>query len=466
MSRSIHATRASLARLLAAENVRAEAVERERRALDRKRGMKRGAAVDRRPRERGHTAPETIPVVVERAGPHAHFPAGEDDVRELLRRLPRGVTDGLARVELRLGRETQAELAVSDPGGEEPDPLTRRLSYPRFPGVWTGRTLGFYRPDAAVIELYACVYDAARPLPVAWETLLRLEALEILAHEAAHHHDHTERVARGRWTAEDREAVERYAEAMQHHWTRSVVLPYLRERYADEVAETERWVARHGGIALPFESLADDPRVTGRGGLLHCDRLWTMRAALEELAGAVERGEPAWACRTHFARWLYYQARYDDALAVVGGVLGARPEEPRALLLKGDVLARQGRHAEALAIGRALAGHGPLLEDEAWQIVANACQKLGQWSEAEAALAVRLELAAAEGGPTHRLLLQRAEVRIDRGDLAGAARDLDAVESDRHWILRRVAKLRARIEAVANPTVDGGTSARPTADAS
>ena len=449
MSRSIHATRSSLARLQAQdvtrEEVRDGAVERERRALDRKRGMKHGAA-GRRPRERGHTAPETIPVVVHREGPHAHFPAGEEDVRELLRRLPRGVTDGLARVEMRLGRETQAERAASEPGGEEPDPFTGRLSYPCFPGVWTGRILGRYRADAAAIELYAYVHDAARPLPVAWNALLRLETLSVLAHEVAHHHDHTERVARGRWTAEDDEAVERYAEAMQHRWTHSVVLPYLRERYADEVVETERWVARHGGIALPFELLADDPRVMGRGGLLRCDLLWTMRVALEELAGQVERGEPEWACRTHFARWLYYQARYDDALAVVGGVLEACPEEPRALLLKGDVLARQGRHAEALAIGRALAARDPQ-DDEAWQIVADACQRLGLWSEAEAALAVRLELAAAEGGPVNNLLIQRAEVRLGSGDLAGAARDLDAVATDRPYILRRVAKLRARIKA-------------------
>ncbi|MFL5540150.1 MAG: tetratricopeptide repeat protein, partial [Longimicrobiaceae bacterium] len=302
-------------------------------------------------------------------------------------------------------------------------------------------------------------------LPVAWKALLRLEALGVLAHEVAHHHDHTERVARGRWMAEEDEPVERYAEAMQHRWTQSVVLPYLRERYAAEVAETERWVARHGGAALPFESLADDPRMTGRGGLVHSERLWTMCEALERLAGEVERGEPEWACHTCFARWLYYQARYDDALAVVGGVLEARPDEPRALLLKGDVLARQGRHAEALAIGRALAARDPR-DDEAWQIVADACQKLGLWREAEAALAVRLELAAAEGGPAHRLLLQRAEVRIGSGDLAGAARDLDAVESDRPYVLRRVAQLRARIEAAANAASDGETAIKSTADAS
>jgi len=455
MSRSIHATRASLARLLAGEAVRAEAADRERRALHRKREMKHGAATARRPRERTHTAPETIPVVVAGAGPHAHFPAGEDDVRELLRRLPRGVTDGLARVEMRLGAEAQAALVESDPRGEKVDPLTGRLSYPRFPGVWTGRILGRYRPPAAAIELYAYVWDAARPLPAAWMALLRLEALSVLAHEVAHHHDHTERVARGRWTATDREAVERYAEAMQHRWTHAVVLPYLRERHAAEIVETEGWVARHGGIALPFESLAEDPRITGWGGLVHAERLlWNMREALQNLADEVERGEPEWACRTGFARELYFQSRYDDALAVVGGVLDERPGEPRALLLKGDVFARQGRHSEALEIGRALVGRDPLLDDEAWQLVADACEELGMWAEAEAALAVRLELAEAECR-VHRLLLQRAEIRIRSGDLAGAARDLDAIESDRSYILRRVEKLRAALRAAAAADEEG-----------
>jgi tetratricopeptide (TPR) repeat protein len=198
---------------------------------------------------------------------------------------------------------------------------------------------------------------------------------------------------------------------------------------------------------------------------VHAERLlWNMRVALEELAGEVERGEPEWACRTGFARWLYYQARYDDALAVVGGVLEARPGEPRALLVKGDVLARQGRHAEALEIGRALAGRDPLLDDDAWQLVADACQELGLWSEAEAALAVRLELAAAEGGRVHRLLIQRAELRIHSGDLAGAARDLDAIASDRPYVLRRVAELRARIEAAVGAAADPET-AQSTADA-
>ncbi|HEX8244875.1 MAG TPA: hypothetical protein VF541_15310, partial [Longimicrobium sp.] len=95
MARSIHTTHASLARLrgqdVSRAEVRDQAVERARGELRRKREMKIGSRAGRRPRERGHTALETIAVAVCDRGAHVWFPAGDDDVRELLRRLPRGV---------------------------------------------------------------------------------------------------------------------------------------------------------------------------------------------------------------------------------------------------------------------------------------------------------------------------------------------------------------------------------------
>ncbi|HEX8243150.1 MAG TPA: tetratricopeptide repeat protein, partial [Longimicrobium sp.] len=360
----------------------------------------------------------------------------------------------------RLGRQTQDELAQRDAAGEEPDPFTGRWSYPRFPGVWSGRVLGRYRPDAAAIELYAYVIDPAHPLRAAWAPLLRLEALSVLAHEVAHHHDHTERVARGRWRAEDREAVERYAERMQHEWTRSVVLPYLRERYADEVAAVEMWVETHGGTTLRFEELADDPRITGRGGLVHGERLlWSMSAALRELAETVARGERRWECRLRFARELYFQSRYPAALAVVRRVLRAKPGEPRALLLKADALLELERHAEALEIGRALAGRAPETE-HAWRVVADACARLGRWDEAEAALARRLELTAAEGLPLHLVLADRVRLRIRSGDLGGAMQDLEAIDcGGRAYLQRRVERLRAEIDTAARESALVGRGA-------
>lgn len=452
MARSIHTTRASLARLKAQdvsrEEVRDEAVERARGELDRKRGMKFGARTGRRPRERGHTALDSISIAATDRGPHVWFPAGEDDVRELLRRLPRGVTDGLARVEMRLGREAQDELAQSDAGGEEPDPFTGRWSYSRFPGAWSGRILGRYRPDAAAIELYAYVIDPAHPLRAVWEPLLRMEALSVLAHEVAHHHDHTERVARGRWLAEDRDAVERYAEAMQHEWTRGVVLPYLRERYAAEIALTERWVARHGGIALPFGALADDPRATGRGGRVHGDRLlWKMSEALGNLAGQVERGEPAWECRMRFARELHFQSRDADALAVIRRVLRARPGEPRALMVMADVLLGLGRAAHAARVARRVAAAEPL-NARAWGLLSRAAERLERWDEAEDAATRQIQATEAAGERTEWTVLFRARFRLRSGDVAGALEDADRLAaSARPYFHARAEALRARAAA-------------------
>ncbi len=451
MSRSIHTTRRSLARLegddVSRDDARAEAVAHARRDLRRKRAAKRGAASARRPRERGHTPPDAVAVTVVDAGANVWFPAGEDDVREVLGRLPSGVTDGLARVEMRLGRETQAELAAAEPGGEEPDPFTGRLSYPHFPGTWCGRIRGRYRPGAAAIELYAYAADPAHPLRAMWAPLLRLEALSVLAHEVAHHHDHAERVARGRWLAADREAVERYAETMQHEWTHAVVLPYLRERYPAEVTATERWVARYGGIALPFEQLADDPRATGRGGWVHAERLlWPTSGALRELANAFDRGEPAWACRRRFAGELYLQSRYDDVLAVIARVLRARPGDAETLLLKAKALLQLDRGAEALRIARRLVERDPA-DERAWEVAADACEALGRWGEAETAYARRLELADGDVA-VHAVLLDRARMRIRRGHPAGARADLERIDcGGRPYLRRRVAKMLAEIEA-------------------
>jgi hypothetical protein len=294
-----------------------------------------------------------VEVRVSDRGGFVHFPASTDDVREVLRRLPRGVTDGLARIDLRLGALTQEEKADST---DLRDPHVGRLGAERFPGAWTGWVLGQYGPDTAEIELFACVFDPAHPLRSVWEPLMRLDALSTLAHEVAHHHDHTCRRARGRWRASGHDRVERYAQERQDVWTREIVIPYLRERYSDEIREVERWIERHGGISLPFEELFDDPRVTAwRGTRKAATVFFRMDAALRRLMEDVLAGKPEWEYRLGFATELHYQDRFTEALEMVDAILRERPDDPRLLVERADLLVHLERHAEALALAEPLA---------------------------------------------------------------------------------------------------------------
>jgi tetratricopeptide (TPR) repeat protein len=372
-----------------------------------------------------------------------HFPADEDDVREVLRRLPRGVTDGLARVDLRLGALTQEEQADST---DRRDPHVGRLGSERFPGAWSGWVLGQYGWDVAEIELFAFVFDPAHPLRSVWEPLLRLDALSTLAHEVAHHHDDTCRKARGRWRASGYERVERYAQERQDVWTREIIIPYLRERYGDEIREVERWIERYGGISLRFEELFDDPRVTAwRGTRKAATVVFRMDGAIRGLMGDVLAGKPEWEYRLGFATELHYQDRFTEALEIVDAILRERPDDPLLLVERADLLVHLERHAEALAVAEPLVAADPTLV-HAWEAVLRASARTGDWPRAQAAATRLLEIAEASEYPEPErsgALLDRAEARLRQGDRDGARADLDRIPRP----FKRAEKLRAELDA-------------------
>jgi hypothetical protein len=242
MSRSIHTTRSELVRLA---RTRAPE-ERVRAACERlvsKREIKRSVRARRREAvEVTGTPVDALPVRVMDEAPYVHHSVSPEDVREVLRRLPAGTVDGLAAVELSLG---SAEQRTRPDAGGAPDPCTGRWGHRFTEGIWAGRVLGCYRPRRSTIEVYAHV--VADPDPREWpfwRWMLRFEALKTLVHEAAHHHDTACRVARGRWHAAPGERAEVYARARAREWTRSVVLPFLAERYPEGHALLREHVAR------------------------------------------------------------------------------------------------------------------------------------------------------------------------------------------------------------------------------
>lgn len=459
MSRSFHATHAAAARLEREDVSGLRATERRlariRADLRQKRATKAGT---RAPRH-GHapTLVDAIPLRTLDDSTCVHHLMDKTDITTVLRRLPRGVTDGLAGVTLRLGKEASEEAARDADFEAERDPFTGRASFGLYPGVWGGRTLGRYLPWAARIELYAFVFDAAHPDRDLWMPLLRAQGLGTLMHEVAHHHDHTCRVARGRWIAAHAEAVERYAEQMQHRWTGEIVVPYLRERYGDEVARLERWVERHGGIAIPFEGLLDDPRATGRGGLVHATRaVFSIRDGISGLIEGVRRGEEAWRVRLRLAGDLRVTDRFGEALRVVDGVLRERPDEREARLHRAELLMFLDRPAQALALAEALVEEDAGCE-RAWYVVMQSAAARALWPRAIEAATRRIELARHDGGMVSSFILQRGNVRLSAGDVDGARADLELAERSGRVPRLMAARLRRRIDAA---TVGAGRAKR------
>ena len=191
---------------------------------------------------------------VEDEDEYVHYPASPDDIRNVIRLLPKGAMDGIDSVLLCLGTGFQIRRNNSKFSGTEPDPYTGRSGDESLPGVYTGRSLGVYTLDQRKIYIFAYVYDPALPEREMWELYMRLHMLSTFVHEAAHHYDNMSRVARGRWLTDSKEKREIYAEKGQHDWTQSGVIPYLRQAYPEQSQAIEDWVDHSGRSLAPVNA--------------------------------------------------------------------------------------------------------------------------------------------------------------------------------------------------------------------
>jgi len=85
--------------------------------IDRQRAIR---ASERRLRRRDRPPrlpidPDRIPIIVEDEAPHVFHAAGEQDIREILRRLPRGSLDGLRAIRLGIDRRDEKGPLPRDP---------------------------------------------------------------------------------------------------------------------------------------------------------------------------------------------------------------------------------------------------------------------------------------------------------------------------------------------------------------
>ncbi len=407
MSRSEHATRRD---------------RRDPGDLARKRRIKAQVAqVRQRPREAlPPVEVHGVPIAIRDTGPFIHYPAA-DDLRAVLARLPPGAIDGIAGIELRL------PAADDDVDDGEPDPYLGRLRNEAVPGVHSGRVIGTYDRDTAIIALHAYVYDPALRDRGIVELWLRLRMLATLMHELGHHEEWTAVGARARWRKDGLIASEAHAETIEYAWTRDVVVPYLEEVAADEVAALRAWLERHGGIAVPLEMLADDPRQSDP--VAPAEALWFgPDGAFRNLLRGVWSGADPLAVQVEFANQLHYGLNYDEALEILARVLAREPDHLDALTLRADIFVHQDRIDEADAIAQTLRVREPVA-DHLWDVIADVAEARGDWPGLEVAAAERIRRYA-ESYALSRALAQRVTARIELGDWAGAEADLAAMERE------------------------------------
>ncbi len=94
-----------------------------------KRALKRQIALERSaPVLPAGPPPDAIPIVVSDESPFLCLPASAEDVRAVIRRLPRGVLDGVRSIELCLGAEEQLDVDTDWRSPMDRDPFTGRSS--------------------------------------------------------------------------------------------------------------------------------------------------------------------------------------------------------------------------------------------------------------------------------------------------------------------------------------------------
>lgn len=284
------------------------------------------------------TSPETIRIRVGDESGYVHYPADENDVREILARLPAGSVDGLEQIDLCLGAEYIEEReGRQHPAEDEPkrDPFVGRISREILPGVYASDVRGSYRTGR--VWVYAFVYDRDQLPDGPWEVYLRLLMLSVLVHELGHHEDYTLRAEWGRWTTNNVHALEHHAERRESQHLDEIVIPYLRETCPDEVPDLEQWVRDHIGVSIPLVALASGEAHHQDGEISAFRRTFgTADMAFCDFVCSSLNGKKD--AKLDFARDLYFSKYTELALSILDATLEATPFRTDALTLKARIL--------------------------------------------------------------------------------------------------------------------------------
>lgn len=448
MSRSIHSTYREYGREMrhryAQDELRSARLDAIGERIRTKRRIKQAVRGERSPQvpaDLPPVPPEAIPIEVLDAGDRIHYPASADDLRGVMRRLPPGVIDGIAAIELGLGIEFNEEsLSAADRATADRDPWFGRAGYEILPGVHCGTLLGSYQPRRANVRLFAYVYEPDMPDRALWELFLKLQMLATFVHEVAHHDDHKRRIRRGRWRADDTRKVEAFAESTAGDWIRGCVVPYLHDTYPEAVAGFQAWLLAHGGTTVPLH-LVSCGCIWDDRGRAHSLGMFTADEALYSLARSVRQGEDPTSTRLEFARELHYGCYYSEALDAIATVLRDEPANLEALTLQADIRVHQEDYAGAEEVARRVVREDSDQAD-AWRVLADIYGIQQDWPRL--LLAAEQGLAASAGNEHDHghFLLERARANLELERFADIAADLVRL-APVPSLEREVAKLRA-----------------------
>lgn len=93
-----------------------------------------------------------------------------------------------------------------------------------------------------------------------------------------------------------------YAEHREHEWTSSHILPYLENKYPQDMAQLRAWLRQTLGVEIPVTLLAGEVRATGKNGGIRISSFFSTSSAFEDLVESVAKGEDLMKTRLQFAR--------------------------------------------------------------------------------------------------------------------------------------------------------------------
>lgn len=275
---------------------------------------------------------------------YVHYLVTEQDIIEIIKRLPLGVLSGIDSITFCLGKEYQEK--ASDNGSEElRDPFTGRICCNEKGPIYFSPVNGTYYPETCKIFLYAFVYDKRELKLNVIEPYLKLQKLATFVHEVAHHDDNMRRSRRGRWIGVNEWKCEDYADLCKKHWIEEAVVPYLLEQYPEEYKELSNWVKEYGGVDFSLIKLAGERGGRNIDGLVSLGT--SASVAVEELFINVISEKPREEAMIEFAKELHFADYYEECIKSLGTLLTIDPNNSEAIGIKADTYIHLEKYHEA-----------------------------------------------------------------------------------------------------------------------
>jgi tetratricopeptide (TPR) repeat protein len=297
---------------------------------------------------------DSIPIEIKDKPEYIHYPAGQEDIINLLKMLPQGIADGLSKIILCLGNSHEHERKGfwADKSEPEFDPFVGREGGSVFGEVYLGTVAGRYLLKKSEIRLYGYVYDPELKNRDMWEVYFRLIMLMTFAHEIAHHYDFSHRIARGRWRFDDDDKIEYYAEKIQYEWLGGYIMPYLEKAYPKEIEKLRDWTKKNVGLVCPLEMLAGDPCAVSEDGARWISSFFNTSSAFEEFVDAILKGNDRDEARLEFADDIHMAEGYDMALSIINELLARQPQWAKALILKADIFEHKKEYDKTVSLAK------------------------------------------------------------------------------------------------------------------